>query len=347
MNILFFSRLFYPHIGGVEKHLLEISKILIEKGHRVAVFTEQFDSKLKLHDSIEKIEIYRISVGKDNFFKKFRIWRKLLKYRKIIKNADVIHAHDVFFWYLPFRFLYFKKPIFTTFHGYESYPLKSKEYLMHKISEKLSMGNICVGDFIKKWYGTKPTYVTYGGVNEMKNARLAARQEKLKMKNENSAVFIGRLDEQTGIITYVRAIEIIKKKIPDFDFLVIGDGELKDRITKKIKILKPFNKAAEYFRNYNFAFVSRYLSILEALTAKRLVFSVYDNPLKEDYLRLSPFSKYITISNSSSELVSKISFYLDNLKEKEKKIEAGYTWVTKHTWEEVANTYLKLWKTKS
>ena len=29
MNILFMSRLFYPHIGGVEKHVLEVSKLLI------------------------------------------------------------------------------------------------------------------------------------------------------------------------------------------------------------------------------------------------------------------------------------------------------------------------------
>ena len=40
-----------------------------------------------------------------------------------------------------------------------------------------------------------------------------------KIKNENSAIFIGRLDEQTGILTYTKAIEIIRKKIPNFDFL--------------------------------------------------------------------------------------------------------------------------------
>ena len=340
MNILFFSRLFYPHIGGVEKHVLEVGKILVAKGHKVTVITEELPRRKILgRDSIDSIEIYRIPVGGNNWFKKFRIWRQLLKLKQVIKDADIVHCHDVFFWYLPFRLLFPKKKVYTTFHGYENYPLKSKDILMHKIAEILSMGNICIGHFIKKWYGTKPTFVSYGGVNEIKN-------EKLKMENVNSAVFIGRLDEQTGILTYVKAIEIIRKKIPNFEFLAIGEGKFKEKIDRKTKILTPLNNASEYFYKYNFAFVSRYLSILEAMAAKRLVFAVYDNPLKEDYLRMSPFSRYITISNSSSELVSKISFFLDNLKEKEKIIDNAYVWVKKQTWEEMAILYLKLWKVK-
>ena len=74
MTILFFARLFYPHIGGVEKHVLEIGKILIKKGHKIIVFTELHDKKLKLQERFEGIQVYRVPVGKDNWFKKFRIW---------------------------------------------------------------------------------------------------------------------------------------------------------------------------------------------------------------------------------------------------------------------------------
>lgn len=339
MNILFFSRLFYPHIGGVEKHVLEVSKLLIAKGHSVAIVTEELGRKIPRMENINSIKIYRIPVGANNWFRKFRIWKELWKLRKLIKISDIIHCHDVFFWYLPFRFLFPFKKIFTTFHGYESYPLKLKDIIVHKISEKLSNGNICIGDFMKKWYGTKPTYTAYGGV-EVPNPKL---QIENKFKKD-SALFIGRLDEQTGILTYVEAVEIIKKKIPNFDFLIIGNGNLKARVSGKIKILNPLSNASEYFQKYNFAFVSRYLSILEAMVAKRLVFAVYDNPLKEDYLRLAPFSKYIIICNSSSELIHKTTFYLENLKEKEKLIEKAYKWVKEHTWEEVTSMYLELWK---
>ncbi|MBU3978279.1 glycosyltransferase [Patescibacteria group bacterium] len=182
MIILFLARLFYPHIGGVEKHVLEVSKRLVTKGHKVIVITEEFSN---LHhsiidvipakagiqkenirspwipdqvrnDKINGIEVIRMPVGHEDSFKKFRIWKNLWKIRKVIKDADIIHCHDVFFWYMPFRLLYPRKPVYTTFHGYESYPITKKAIFTRKISEKLSSGNICIGDFIKKWYGTKP-----------------------------------------------------------------------------------------------------------------------------------------------------------------------------------------------
>ena len=335
MKILFFSRLFYPHIGGVEKHVLEISRLLIKKGHKVCIITEKYENNLKSQEAIEGVDVYRIDIK--NKSKKLSVWSWLFKNVNLIKDADVVHCHDVFFWYLPFRFLVPFKKVYTTFHGYESYPLKSKNILMHKIAEILSMGNICIGDFIKKWYGTKPTYMTYGGVN-------IATSDKRQATSENSAVFIGRLDEQTGIRTYVNAVKQIRKKIPDFKFAIIGDGKLKKEINKNFKVLGFQKNPEKYFSEYNFAFVSRYLSILEAMKARKLVFAVYDNPLKEDYLRLAPFSKYIIISNSPSQLTSKVHYHIDNPKKKEKIIEGAYSWVKKNTWYEMTNTYLKLWK---
>jgi glycosyltransferase involved in cell wall biosynthesis len=197
------------------------------------------------------------------------------------------------------------------------------------------MGNICIGDFIQKWYGTKADFVSYGAVDLPKNEKGPA--------DADGAVFIGRLDEQTGILTYNQAVDLIRKKILNFDFLIVGDGKYKNRINKKNKTLKAVSNAAKYFQNYRYAFVSRYLSILEAMAAKRLVFAVYDNPIKRDYLRLAPFSKQIVIINSPSELSSKLLYYRSRPKAEEKMIEKGYLWVQKQTWEKMVKTYLKLW----
>ena len=335
MTILFLTRLFHPHIGGVETHVFQISKRLIDGRHRIVVLTEKNEYKLHNKESVDGIEIYRIPVGKNEWFKKFQIWWWLWNHRFLIKKADIIHCHDVFFWYLPFRFLFFNKPAYTTFHGYESYPVSKKAITIRKISEILSWGNICIGDYIKKWYGTKPTHVSYGGVDISSSHR--------SFKNKYSAVFIGRLDEQTGILTYTDAVEIIKKKIPNFDFLAIGDGELKNKISRKVKIYEALDNASDYFQKYNFAFVSRYLSILEAMAAKRLVFAVYDNPLKEDYLRITPCASYMIICLTSDELASQVLYYLKHSKEEKVKIDQAYKWVKKQTWENVISLYLKLW----
>lgn len=182
MTILFFARRFYPLIGGVEKHVLEISKILVSKGHKVIVISEtppgshstayQSDSSsARPAGKLKNLESYNINPGKDDWFKKFRIWKQLWRNRDLIRGADVVHCHDVFFWYLPFRFFFPNKPVYTTFHGYEGNNLPTKKAVfMHKLSERLSYGNICVGDFLKKWYGTKPTFVTYGAVDYLKES---------------------------------------------------------------------------------------------------------------------------------------------------------------------------------
>ena len=101
MTILFFARRFYPDVGGVEKHVLEIGKRLVKDGHNVIVVTESQGKEKE----IKGIRIFRIKTP-ENWFKKFYIWKWLWKNRSLIEKSDVVHAHDVYYWYFPFRFLF-------------------------------------------------------------------------------------------------------------------------------------------------------------------------------------------------------------------------------------------------
>lgn len=326
MNILFLTRRFYPDIGGVEKHVLEIGKRLVLKGNKVSVVTQSQGKE----SSIDGIGIIRLPQS----LSKKEIWKLIWKNRNLIKDADVIHAHDVYFWYFPFRILFPFKKSFVTFHGYESYPILKRAIIVRKISEKLSNGNIIVGKFIKKWYKTKPNFVIYGGVDLPK--------KQTKTINENSAVFIGRLDEHTGVLEYAKAVDLIRKQNPKFEFKIIGDGKYKNQL-RKYKPLGFKSDSIEHLKQYNFAFVSRYLSILEALANKRLVFALYDNPVKEDYLKMSLFAKFIIISNDPIELSEKVIYYLNNPKEANKLIDNGYEWVKNESWDRIVKSYQKLW----
>lgn len=338
MKIIFLARRFYPLIGGVEKHVFEISDRLIKKGHEVIVITESV-AKLPQQEKLTNgLMIYRIQVGAENRTKKVRIWKEFLKLRSIIKSADVIHCHDVFYWYLPFRFLYPTKPVYTTFHGYESFPIKRSAVRMRKVSEMLSRGNICIGDFIKKWYGTQPTIVSYGAVSTLKDHSKSA-----KVKKE-SAVFIGRLDNQTGIITYAEALDKIRKSFSHFSLTAVGDGEYKKKISKKVSVVGFQKNPEKYYATHHFAFVSRYLAILEAFAAKRLVFAIYDNPVKEDYLRMAPFARFITIVKTPTELSEKVIYFLKHPEKETELVEKAYIWSQKQTWEKMVQLYLDLWK---
>jgi glycosyltransferase involved in cell wall biosynthesis len=272
MKILFLTRRFYPDIGGVEKHVLEVSKQLVAQGYKVNVLTESKSSIKKT--PFKNIQIIRLPFFPEGKMKKFAVWQWLWSNRKLILDADIIHCHDVFYWYFPFRFLYPRKPVFTTFHGYESYPIKQKAILVRKISEKLSWGNICIGDFIKKWYKTTPTYISYGAVDSPK-----LKAQSLQSPQKYSALFFGRLDEQTGVMQYMR-----------------------------------------------------------------LVFAVYDNPVKEDYLKLSPFSKFIIFEKTSEKLAEKVTYFLENPNQEKILIDKAYSWVKNQSWSKMAELYCKLWK---
>lgn len=355
MKILFLTRSFYPNQGGVEKHILEISNIIIKLGHSITVITEQpqnieksnYQSKISSAISVgktNKIRILRIETGKNNWFKKFRVWSKLFKYLKVIWSADVIHCHDVFFWYLPFRFLFPFKKVYTTFHGYEGNNLPArKAILMHKLSEKLSNGNICVGDFLKKWYKTKPDYVIYGGVNKK------IFNQKFMNRNNNNIIFIGRLEIETGIMEYLKALKILKDKGKMFVLDVYGKGTLENEVKKystdnKLSVnLKGFNDNIEsIIPNYEYVFCSRYLGILESLASRKKVFAEYNNAIKKDYLVLTPFAEYISISGNAKELAINMEKVISATLSLN--TESAYKWVKDKTWEKVVTTYLDLWE---
>lgn len=345
MKVLFLSRLFYPHIGGVEKHVLEISKILVAKGHDVTVLTEKYDKSFSKEEKIGKIRIIRIDTGEENWFKKFKVWKNVWSNRKLIIDADIIHAHDVFFWFLPFRFVFLTKKIFVTFHGYEGNNLPGfKAKLSHKIAEKLSRGNICVGDFLKKWYGTKPDYVIYGGVNLPKNTKV------IKISKNIKFLYLGRLEEETGIMEYLKALVLLRNKIFKFELTILGDGSLlekAEKFAKKNKInasFKGFQKNIEkYLRQCDFVFTSRYLGILEASSFKKFVFAVYNNQIKKDYLEMSSFAKFISISKDYKELSDQIKYFLKNNLKKNQMIDKGHDWVKDQTWGGMTNLYIDLW----
>ena len=366
MKILFLTRRFYPDIGGVEKHVFELSKELIKRGHEITLITEErkknYHSKhqsdtydinsTRVVKSIQtnrfefrKIKIFRLNPGKENWLKKFRIWVGILGMTRAIRGADIVHCHDVFFWYLPFRFLLPTKKVFITFHGYETkFPPTIKAKLVRKISEKLSSGNICVGEYIKRWYGTKPDYVTYGGVEKVQSSKFKVQSYNRKTKKLN-ILLIGRLEEDNGARIYLKALKELRNRSVAYNLFICGDGQFKKRFKKYGDVIGLTPDLNKYIDRADFIFASSYLSILEALYRSKKVFSVFQNELKEDYLKLSPFSKYISISRDASSLVENVLTVIYNKDDKTyNKVERARDWSKKQTWSKVAEIYLQLWK---
>lgn len=351
MKILMITPLFYPHIGGVEKHVKRLSEELIRDGNDVSILTMKHDKTLDDSEVLNGICLHRFPK-----MKLLKIWYWIYKHRRLIKNADLVHCHDFssfIFWYFPFRFLYILKPVFITFHGYEGIiPIPKIIYFERKITEFLTKGNICIGDYIPKWYGTKTNIISYGGVDEPSSHNESVTHE---ITNKNSAVFIGRLENDTGIKAYIETIRILKRDYCIKIYMdVCGDGSLRDTIEKMIEeyeinvnLYGFVQNPTDYLIKNNFAFVSGYLAILEAMINKKLVFCIYENDLKKDYLKLIPNSENMMITGSSSEeLAEQIAHYCNNPEKIKEKIENAYDFAKSQTWEKVANEYMKLWGNK-
>jgi glycosyltransferase involved in cell wall biosynthesis len=329
MKILFFSRLFHPHIGGIERHLEEVSLKLISKGHEVTILTTKYDERLKDEEIYKNIKVIRFSQPKIKFIGLLYTWYWLIQNRIIIKNYDIVHIHDVFIWYWPFRLLFSKK-VFITFHGqWGHYPLSLSDVIQKKIGQKLSSGNICIGEYIPKHYGIKADLINYGATKA---------EKKVGKKDDNRIMYIGRLDKELTLQNVLRVLKSLTEHEIDF----CGDGEMKGECGKVGKV-HGFVDPERYYTKAKYCFASGYLTILESLASKCLTFVVYDHPLKRDYYSLAPFSKFIVIGKDSNDLLKKFRYYENNPEKAKNMIVKGYNWVINQTWDKMTNDYLRLW----
>lgn len=331
MKVLFLARLYYPHIGGVERHVKSISESLSLRKHKVTMITEKYDSKLPTGEKIDGIEVVRFSYPKIKYLGLLYIWLWFLKNASLIKQSDVVHCHDIFIWYLPFRFLFPKKPVYTTFHGWEGiWPIPKKSLYLKRLAAKLSFGTIGVGKRIKTYYGIDLDLVVYGGVDL---PRKTFRKEKGRI------LYLGRLYENTGIRIVLKALSELKNYKIDF----CGDGPLRAECSK-YGAVHGFSDPRPFLEKAEICIASGYLAMMEAFSYKCLVASVYDTKAREAILKLTPFSDWMIVENSDSRLAKKIRYFLGRPKQRKEKVEKVYNWVKKQTWEMLADQYIRLYK---
>jgi glycosyltransferase involved in cell wall biosynthesis len=343
MKILFVSRLYMPHIGGVEIHLREISTILIRMGHEVTIITGQDDKKLRLETNYKGIQVYRIPYEATG--NKQKTWNEIKKYSYLFDDVDVVHVHDVFWWILPVYFK-IKKKVYLTFHGWETklpIPINSK---IHRfLVSQISLKTIHVGNFIQEFYWDKPNQVIYGGINLKRFTKSNNKTIKHIIKsNKLRFVFVGRLDVDTDIKLYINFLKKLQYKKINFDIIWVGDGALKKQCEEFGEVTGFQKNISKYIVNSDFVFSSSYLSILESLCLEKIILSFYSNPLKKRYLELFPGYKYLLVSGSVDGMLKKLEHLLTSRKLLASMQKDAGIFAKKYTWEKVVATYLKLWK---
>jgi glycosyltransferase involved in cell wall biosynthesis len=332
MKILFFSRLYYPHVGGVEKHVYKLSKELTKSGYEITILTTNYNNRLPSSEETDSIKIIRFKQPNIRYLGLLYTWYWLIKNIGILREYDIIHIHDVFIWYLPIKLLIPQKRVFMTFHGqWGQYPIRLIDRIQKKIAEKLSNGNICIGKYISVNYHIKADAISYGAVELPVN-----RVKKIK----NKILYVGRLDKELTLSKLFKMLDKLKNYTIDF----VGGGEMEELCSNYGKVYG-FTDPNPFYDRSKYVYASGYLTILEALAYKCLVFVSYKTPLQRDYYQLSPFKDFIVCDENPVKLVSKFNELANNSKKADKLITDGYNWVKGQTWEKIMSNYIALWKT--
>lgn len=298
MKILQVCHRYYPHIGGAENLVKEISERLA-RTHDVEVISADLSPDVPRVEILNGVKITRLSSlapgGAYSFAPKiFSIVRK--------SNADIVHAHNyhafpAFFASCPHS----KKFIFSPYyHGKGSNPMRN---LLNKPYSLLGMkifyrANkiICLSEFEKKLILNNFPSIEIDKFVVIP-AGIPIQQIKNAKQFENTGgiiVYTGRLDQYKNIQVVIKAMVYL----PDVCFVIIGSSgkyknELKDMIIRlgvsnRVKILENVTDAEKYswlktcslFINLSGA-ESFGINVLEALAADKPVLVNIEGGLKD------------------------------------------------------------------
>ncbi|MCP4606572.1 MAG: glycosyltransferase family 4 protein [Proteobacteria bacterium] len=352
-NILMVAARFHPHVGGVERHLRFVCKELIERGYGLSVLTDRYNRDMPSYEVVDGVHVHRhttrIAPRLPRASLPFSSLSLMANYYTLFDQASIVHCHD---WLpfiklvLPFRMLMRTKPFFVTYHGWSGvFPPLSRQVMLANLVQKLTRGSICIGDFISKWYHLEPSVVLYGASSKSSDSVTRGL-------DEYDCCYVGRLEPDNDILSVVESWRILqgntKKRLK---IVICGDGSQFDEVKRLCSeyqldvSLKGFvTDVASIICSSELIFANSYLTIIESLLEKKPVFTIYQNQLKQDYLTLMPGSNHhFFVADRPEALAKAAQSYLSG--DLFFDLESGYQWAKEQTWQRVADTYEKLWRT--
>ncbi|MEM2138967.1 MAG: glycosyltransferase family 4 protein [Candidatus Woesearchaeota archaeon] len=246
--------------GGVEARAFYLAKELSLK-NQVFVLTswqkglerkKEFVFFEKNKKKIKKFFVFRI--GKNHpytnnagFFSRISFASELVKFGLNFKNIDIIDAHN-FTTYLPGYKIAKKlnKKIIFTYHetwlnewiknkGVIAFPYEIYERLILKLNYDgiISVSNFTKNRLIKNKVSEKKIFVINNGI-DLKIFDNINKNFKKNEKEKNSLIYVGRLIETKKVDVIIKALKIIKEKIPNVKLKIIGKGNEEEKLKKLV-----------------------------------------------------------------------------------------------------------------
>jgi len=234
-NICLVCDFFYPRLGGVEMHIYYLALCLIERGHKVIIFTHSYDTRAGVRYITNGIKVYyspfvqfHDQVVFFTFYGTLPLFRKILIREKI----DIVHSHQ------GTSVLGIESIFHSRTMGYKSV------FTDHSLFGFADAASIHVNKLLKCFLSDVDACISVSHtsrenltlraslnphlISVIPNAVDAARfypdPSKRYPLNTINIVFISRLTFRKGVDILISVIPPLCKKYPELHFIVGGDG---------------------------------------------------------------------------------------------------------------------------
>ncbi len=249
MKIVLVSDYYFPHVGGgVERVVEELAHNFLKFGHEVRVVTFNPDG-WPSKEMTDGIEIVRIpSVNLQPMVGVPAALNAGLGMRRLLEDADVIHAHNIFFLLSLLTTLSRPKaPIITTMHvgslanltGLTGaigrlYERTVGRFILRR-SEAVTVVSPSVAEHAASIGAYAPIRIIPNSV-DVERFRPASTPDG-EQEMDQSVLFLGRLSRNKGPQYLMEAIPRVVSEIPEATFAFVGDGPLRAPITRRMQEL--------------------------------------------------------------------------------------------------------------
>ncbi|MBS3782601.1 MAG: glycosyltransferase family 4 protein [Candidatus Thermoplasmatota archaeon] len=371
MKIAQLSPYFYPHLGGVESHVLELSKQLINLGHEVFVVTTKLEDT-ESEDVVEGVPVKRVEP-----LTIFLSTPIVPGVRDVLlkEDYDILHSHSPppLMSFLGVRSSQKKDvPFVLTYHCDLEIPNIFGPLIVNLYQQTFGTYTVSKADKIittTTSYGATSKAVWYREADIIPNAVDTERfhpsndgsevRKKLGLNDEKLVTYVGRIVYHKGLEYFVRAAHHLKDE--NVKFLLVGTGDFKSELENIIernglenKVMFAGRVPNEDLQNYYAAtdiFVLPSVSRLEAFgivaleaMASGVPVIVSDIPGVRDVI-VEGKHGLLTEPMNSEDLAGKIRTLLENPDMAESMGKNGRERVKeKFTWKKVANRIEQAYK---
>ena len=360
MKIALLTSTFFPEVGGVQTHILNLCKALKKKGHEPVVFAPRYENDCEC-EYIDGIKIERLSRKYGVFKKTFYLSMlfNLIKHFSA-EEFDVIHSHFVFpsgLWGLFLSDIY-NLPHVVSAHGVDV-----------QRDDKLKYGhrrnrifNELIDYVLYRSYCIIPSEEIIGDVSYSKYLSVIpygidVGRERIKVRNGKTVLCVSRIHPKKNLTFLLRAMKKVVEKINDAKLVLVCSGDatglnkLIDElgIDDNVKIIQGV-KPDYYYKNAD-VFVlpslveSFGIVVLEAMKYALPVISTKCGGYHETVEHGD--NGYLVEHNDVDDLSKKIIKLLENPELSGRMGKHGFNKVKEFDWRNVVENIIDVYKTTS